>query len=80
MLFQFLLVRLRDLPTGRLFNFSSTFQFLLVRLRAICRKKTMGGIEPISIPSGAIKREYEKLKESILTEFQFLLVRLRADP
>ncbi len=54
------------------------FQFLLVRLRVINRLNELLEDEPISIPSGAIKRsELIKWIEKGRI-FQFLLVRLRA--
>ncbi len=55
---------------------ASRFQFLMVRLK-VCSNVTITFICQISIPYGAIKSIFNKVTDTTLFLFQFLMVRLK---
>ena len=70
------MVRLKSLYADIDIPEYNAFQFLMVRLKANCKYVVLAD-NSISIPYGAIKRQYEWEIELARLKFQFLMVRLK---
>jgi len=74
--FQFLMVRLKERVVGLTGTPAPKFQFLMVRLKANVVKQFFNEFG-ISIPYGAIKRAGLHQYTTLISIFQFLMVRLK---